>query len=256
MPPMTYDCFTFFNELDLLEIRLNVLDPYVDYFILSESPETFSGKPKPLYYAENKERFAKFNHKIIHIVMPLIKTSNAFERHYGCYEAMEREIKKRAEPEDIVYFSDLDEIWKPQDVDNDIHSLRQLNYCYYLDNRSSENWVGTLVSKAKNIKVGYNKIYRSVKPKVIDNAGWHFTNMGGPAAVVVKLEAYDHQEYNTPEIKSEIENRIKNNEDYIARKADYYGRKFRFWIDEKYLPKYIIDNKKKYAHLFKPTKKN
>ncbi len=46
---MTYDCFTLFNELDLLEIRLSILDEYVDYFVLCESVETFSGKRKPLY---------------------------------------------------------------------------------------------------------------------------------------------------------------------------------------------------------------
>ena len=49
------DVFPFFNELDLLEIRLNSLDPYVDCFILSEATKTFSGLDKPLYYQENKE---------------------------------------------------------------------------------------------------------------------------------------------------------------------------------------------------------
>ena len=67
------DAFPFFNELDLLEIRLNLLDPYVDCFILSEATKTFSGLDKPLYYNENKERFEKFNNKIIH---------NIVERYY------------------------------------------------------------------------------------------------------------------------------------------------------------------------------
>lgn len=64
-----YDVFTFFNELDLLEIRLNILDPYVDYFVIVEATETFSGYPKPLYYEENKERFKKWKDKIIHYVI-------------------------------------------------------------------------------------------------------------------------------------------------------------------------------------------
>ena len=59
------DVFPFFNELDLLEIRLNSLDPYVDCFILSEATKTFSGLDKPLYYQENKERFKKFSDKIL-----------------------------------------------------------------------------------------------------------------------------------------------------------------------------------------------
>ena len=64
-----FDVFPFFNELDLLEIRLNILNPYVDYFVLSESTKTFSGLDKPLFYEENKERFAEFNHKIIHNIV-------------------------------------------------------------------------------------------------------------------------------------------------------------------------------------------
>ena len=58
---MVYDCFCFFNELDLLEIRLNTLDKVVDRFILVESQLTHSGHSKPLYYANNKHRFSKFN---------------------------------------------------------------------------------------------------------------------------------------------------------------------------------------------------
>ena len=49
------DVFPFFNELDLLDIRLNVLDPYVDCFIISEATKTFQGGDKPLWYDENKD---------------------------------------------------------------------------------------------------------------------------------------------------------------------------------------------------------
>lgn len=55
---MIIDCFTFFNELDVLEIRLRELDGVVDRFVLVEATLTHQGKPKPLLYAENKERFA------------------------------------------------------------------------------------------------------------------------------------------------------------------------------------------------------
>ena len=67
---MIYDCFSFFNELDLLEIRLETLDNVVDKFVLAESNYTHTGKPKPLYYKINKARFAKFNDKIIHVISP------------------------------------------------------------------------------------------------------------------------------------------------------------------------------------------
>jgi len=60
-----YDTFLFFNELDLLEIRLTMLYPHVDYFVISECDYTFSGKQKPFYFDENKEKFSKFMDKII-----------------------------------------------------------------------------------------------------------------------------------------------------------------------------------------------
>ena len=59
-----FDSIIFFNELDLLEMRLNILNDVVDYFVVTESPFTVSGNEKPLYYAENKDRFGKFNDKI------------------------------------------------------------------------------------------------------------------------------------------------------------------------------------------------
>ena len=66
------DVFPFFNELDLLDIRLNVLDPYVDCFIISEATKTFQGGDKPLWYDENKDRFKKFHHKIIHNILKIV----------------------------------------------------------------------------------------------------------------------------------------------------------------------------------------
>ena len=54
-----YDCFIFYNELDLLEIRLKTLDSVVDHFVLVEATKTHRGKDKPLYFEENKERFKK-----------------------------------------------------------------------------------------------------------------------------------------------------------------------------------------------------
>ena len=63
-----FDTFTFYNELDLLELRLNILGDVVDYFVINEANITFTGKPKPLYYQENKERFKKWEDKIIHHV--------------------------------------------------------------------------------------------------------------------------------------------------------------------------------------------
>lgn len=69
-----FDTFRFFNELELLELRLNILNDVVDFFVLTESPFTISGNEKPLYYLENKDKFSKFNDKIIHNITETIPT--------------------------------------------------------------------------------------------------------------------------------------------------------------------------------------
>ncbi len=145
-----YDTFCFFNELDILELRLNILDPYVDYFVISEASVTHTGVAKPYYYEENKERFTKFNHKIIHLKItdtpndfinlpPIQDTStpdgkcvskihefvqtqtNRFDRRtqvaYG-RDFFQKECIRRGlincNDDDIILFSDCDEIPNPE----------------------------------------------------------------------------------------------------------------------------------------------
>ena len=76
-----FDVFLFFNELDLLEIRLNMLYPFVDHFVINEATQTFFGSDKPFYYLENKERFKKFEDKIIHNIIepPTIVSLNVID---------------------------------------------------------------------------------------------------------------------------------------------------------------------------------
>lgn len=144
-----YDTFCFFNELDLLELRLNILDPYVDYFVISESSVTHTGVDKPYYFEENKERFSKFLHKIIHLkiedtpndfinlppvdsstpdgncvskIHEFIKTqTKRFDRRtqiaYG-RDFFQKECVRRGlincNDDDIILFSDCDEIPNPE----------------------------------------------------------------------------------------------------------------------------------------------
>jgi beta-1,4-mannosyl-glycoprotein beta-1,4-N-acetylglucosaminyltransferase len=122
---------------------------------------------------------------------------------------------------------------------------------YYLNNRSSENWAGTIVTKYKNIKNGCLNDMRANPVEFLDDGGWHFTNMGGVEAIKQKIEAYDHQEFNTPEIKAKIEKRMKNNRDYVGRIFDFRWRRFKFWVDESDLPEYLKAHKEHYQHLFK-----
>lgn len=251
---MVYDCFTFFNELDMLEIRMSILDPHVDFFVICESRKTFSGKDKPLYYDDNKERFAKWKDKIIHLVEKGRDFPNAFNAAAFQKDGIRKALARWYKPADdaIIYFGDVDEIWKPQDIQDDkVYNLRQLNYCYYLNNRSSEQWVGTVVGRWGTIKTNTLNYWRATHTNELDDGGWHFTNMGGAEQIRKKLEAYDHQEYNTDDVKGRIEERMASGQDYVGRGRDWRGVPFEMWTDESELPAYLLENKERYKHLFK-----
>lgn len=255
---MLIDAFTLFNELDLLELRLNLLDPYVDKFILVESRQTFTGKKKILYYQRFKKRFAKWNDKIIHIIAPNIELkdpNNLFERHYLCYELIERELMKFG-PEDLAFCSDLDEIWNPellyQPSDDFPHTLIQHNYSYWLNYLSNEEWTGTLMTRVKNIFEGFNKLNRTAKPFPLQNGGWHFSNMGGEAQIIKKLEAYDHSNEVIPMLSQfegyGIKDRMDKGLDFLGRVNNYQGVPYQFVVDETRWPQYLKENREKYAN--------
>jgi len=107
---MIYDCFTFFNELELLELRLNELAGVVDKFVIVEARRTFTNQPKPLHFQENRARFSAFMDKIIHVVVEDSPDANdpwvveRFQRN-----AIGRGLTQ-CRPDDFVLVSDLDEI--------------------------------------------------------------------------------------------------------------------------------------------------
>ncbi len=75
-----YDCFIFNHELELLEIRLNILDKYVDKFILTEGDTTFSGNPKESIYLQNKDKFSKWEDKIVHNYINVPEVESPWDR--------------------------------------------------------------------------------------------------------------------------------------------------------------------------------
>lgn len=262
----TIDLISFNGEVDLLEIRLNILDKVVDQFIICEGTETTQGAPKPLYFEENKERYTKWLHKIkYHVMSPytdpalslLADTSPGVpkDQHWWRREFIQKESMRYAlthlKDDDRVFVGDCDEIWNP-----DIAyppgrlELQQTVYAYYLNNRSTEHWTGTSVMDYRDIKSdtldnlrAYDKSREHMHAPVLANAGWHFTNMGGAEFIKRKLKSYAHQEFNHPAILEQIEQRIANNQDYL-------GRNFILTKDETGLPPYLLDHKEKYAHLW------
>ena len=281
-----YDCFNFFNELDILELRLNILYEYVDYFIIAEANVKHSGEQKPFYFEENKERFSKFIDKIIlckildtpksfhdlqktennetNKIFDYIKIQkNRFDIHtqpdYGRDFFQKESVRKfltECEDNDIILISDADEIPNPEillnlqklDLENNIYSLNQNTYYYFLNVLKQKDWYGTKMGLYKNIKkYSLNEIRgdESLSSK-LKNGGWHFSFMGGKEMVKNKLTSYSARDLASHHVISEIENNILNNVDPFFR-----SRLTKVEIDSTY-PKYIQENLEKYRHMIKP----
>lgn len=257
---MIYDCFSFSGEYDMLEIRFNLLSPFVDKFVIVEGIETFSGNPKILYWAErDKERFEEWENRVVYGVVVDYQDEEirnqisersayvdrvSFQRAFYQKESIRKFLQMLSpKDEDVVYYGDVDEIWKPQKLTKGVHKLRQLAYSYYLNNRSPEDWRGTIVTTWGHLKDKCLNDMRAnpIEEDILNDAGWHFTNLGGLEAIKRKIASYDHQEANIPFVVDGLEERLKNN-------IDFLGRGFRFWLDESALPEYIVDNKEYFAH--------
>jgi beta-1,4-mannosyl-glycoprotein beta-1,4-N-acetylglucosaminyltransferase len=126
-----YDCFTFFNELELLEIRLNTLYDYVDKFVIVEATKSHTNQPKELFFENNKEKFKQFSDKIIHIIVdefpPIIQEwfaqdiyeNNEKKGNWGLENFQRNQIMKGlidANDEDVIIITDLDEIPVPERI--------------------------------------------------------------------------------------------------------------------------------------------
>jgi hypothetical protein len=132
-----YDCFTFFNELDLLEFRLKLLYNAVDYFVIAESNLTHAGKPKPYYFEEAKARFSNWADKIIYLpvlqttkgldfdaaITTYTPTSAAWQLENGQRMALQQ-INAQLKDDDQVILSDLDEIPNPAVFKKIKHKIR------------------------------------------------------------------------------------------------------------------------------------
>ena len=116
MDKRVINCFTFFNELELLELRLHELNPVIDRFVLVEATKTFKGAPKELLYEKHKQRYATFHDKIIHVIvddMPDAEDPRLREHHQRrCIARGLRDLR----PDDIIIVSDVDEILRPSSI--------------------------------------------------------------------------------------------------------------------------------------------
>ena len=212
----TFDCFPFFNELDLLALRLAELDSVVDYFVISEAPVTFQGRSKPLHFAEAASRFAAYAHKIRHVIVDdMPGGDDPWKRELHQRNALRRGLSD-ASPDDYVLISDADEIVTPvalrQGVAlNSFAWYEQRLAVYYLNMEVTERptglWSKVYGAPWKEIEAlsdlsqprfaepaHFRTIGQPIPHAIIANAGWQFSWMGGIDGMLDKLKATSHTE--------------------------------------------------------------
>lgn len=251
-----YDGFTFFNELELLELRLHQHAPFVDYFILVEARETFRGDPKPLYYELNKDRFKKFNDKIIHIVIDKFPTyHDKSASSFWFRERFQRnqivEGLKNAKLTDFVIISDADEIihenvfrhilTRPLNTKQTIKSVEQDLFWFHMNYKYKETRVGSVICQKKHLlsnSCDELRLRRGEFTKLY--GGWHFSFLGGGEKIKQKIGAF-----------SEImfDHALSLDPQEAAKSLFDEAQDFK-WVEiDESFPKYVLENKNFYEKI-------
>ena len=288
-----YDCFMYFDEEVVADVRLHTLNEFVDYFVIVESKFTHKGEPRKLKFDHKK--FEKFKEKIIYIIdekvypqTQEIQTEdsedeksiklifNATYRENGQRNLLHTGLKE-ANDEDLILISDVDEIPKLTGLNfkniNEKIILFKQDMFYYKFNLWLPNliWTGTKACRKKNLinpqwlrnikdrKYSFFRIdtlFSSTKfnsIKIINDGGWHFTNIKTPKEIELKFRSYlHHREFDlNPLSANQIGEIIKNKKAIYDLKVDKTLNKFgnggvlkKFELSK--LPGYIIKNQKKF----------
>ena len=260
-----YDCFQYFDEDHMVDLRLNILNKYVDYFIISESTKTHQGKSKKINF--DIKNFSKFKDKIKFIIADYKDEIN-FTNHTGGESPIEQHQRnslikglKNASSEDLLILSDSDEIpdlTKLPLIDKKkkyiAFSQKMFMYKLNLQNLNESNWIGSKITKVKylktmqefrNLKFKNYPIWRIDKlNQQIINGGWHFSYLQTPEQILKKIKSFSHGEFNNKDLnEKEIESKILKNEDIFGRETKLK----KISIDGSF-PEYIVNNKDKYLN--------
>ncbi len=272
-----FDSFRFFNELDLLEIRFNLLYDVVDHFVITECPYTIMGDEKPLYYWENRDRFFKFNDKVIHDVMHDIPNDfsgyiekrmyhtpygsidrNCGQRYIDIPIRYQRDIYARdytahsleragVSNDDIVITSDADEVINPLVLENmdwfnvyNHYVALQRTFYYKLNLLYQEDWMGSRICTWRKLKETSVDQLRQTHHESyrIESGGWHWSYFGGVKNLEAKLKACADSHHG-----------IENAEEKIEKGLDPLNRGMKYKsvpLDDTF-PEYILENQDKYS---------
>jgi hypothetical protein len=163
-------------------------------------------------------------------------------------EFLQKESIKKAlthlQDDDTVFIGDVDEIWDKKALKLfGTYKLKLKVYTYYLNNRSSEQFWGTLKTNYGHMKDLCLNHLRTNALRTKFYNGWHFTSMGGAESLKKKLgDSYTHESYATAQILNNVAYNIENGKDFL-------GRDFIYREDETQWPTYLKKNRANYSHL-------
>ena len=262
-----YDCFSYWDEDLLLDLRLNILDKHVDYFVIVEGNKTWQNNPKKLQF--NIDKFPNFKKKIIYIpVEDMPDGDDPYLRENFQRNCILRGLKSSSN-DDVIIISDLDEIPNPESIDKFKKKMRyavfkQNHYYYKINLQSVQNpyWYGTRICVKKflqspqwlrDLKFKKRPFWRIDKLRlnnIIENGGWHFCNIKNAEQLLYKYknlcetnDPYHFKEKIDQKYLQieEIEKKIILGEDIIGRKEFYKPQKL-----DKSFPNQILKNIEKY----------
>ena len=219
-----FDCFTFYNEFDLLEIRLRELYDHIDVFVLVESDYTFTNNPKPYLFEQHIERYRPWLDKIRYIKHTSLKNDNPWYNADNQRNAMLEGIAD-ADDNDLIIVSDVDEIIRPSSVDYirtrtgpTFFGFRmplfnfKFNYMRVHPNpgpydvwatAAHASWVRA--NTAQGLRNLRSNLVHLTDAELLPHAGWHFSYLGDEEWLRDKARSTVHQEENTPELLANMD---------------------------------------------------
>ena len=232
--PKIIDAFTFYNELDMLEIRLSELYDVVDFFVLVEATETHQGAPKPLYFDRNKTRFEKYSDKLIHVVCDTLgEFSGSWEKENAQRNGiLEGLLRLNLGDRDVVFVCDVDEIIDRKAVRsiakslatkgcaNGAYALPQDFYYYNPEMLVNEEWT---MARAATYEAVLERSPQGLRMTGFDKwpekSGWHLSYFGSPEFIQNKIKNFAHAEFNQEGITDidAIKERLSGGGDVLGR---------------------------------------
>jgi beta-1,4-mannosyl-glycoprotein beta-1,4-N-acetylglucosaminyltransferase len=263
-----FDCFTFYNEFDMLELRLEELWDTVDYFVISEANTTHQNNLKPFFLKDNWDKIKKYESKIRHVIiedMPMSSDTWVNERH------QRRELRRALtdlQPDDIVIVSDCDEIPRPSAIEaikEDTNDYDRYILAIPLNYFKLNFMMVHPVVKQNNIAVTRGRAFTDPQKEreftfhrdlpyhyadndfcVVEHGGWHFTYFGHNEFAANKLLNFAHAESRNLAETVDVDYMITNKVGFLGFN---YHERFEYITVDDYFPQTVLNNLEKYKDM-------